>query len=70
MKLLRKLRSKIHEITRAADNQLYWDSLARQIGPNSIRESPEYVIIDNRLLARTIIAGIPPVSDLGDIRLI
>jgi hypothetical protein len=65
MKLLKKLRTKIHEITRAADNQLYWDSLARQIGPASIQESPEYVIIDNKLLARTIIAGIPPTSDIG-----
>jgi len=61
MKLLRKIRNKIDEISRAADNQLYWDSIARKIGPRSIKESPEYVIIDNKLLARTIIAGIPPV---------
>ncbi len=43
MKLLRKIRNKINEISRAADNQLYWDSIARQIGPSSIKESPEYV---------------------------
>jgi hypothetical protein len=43
MKLLRKLRNNIEVITRAADNQLYWDSIARQIGPSSIKESPEYV---------------------------
>jgi hypothetical protein len=65
MKLLRKIRNKIDEISRAADNQLYWDSIARKIGPRSIKESPEYVIIDNKLLARTIIAGIPPISDIG-----
>ena len=65
MKLLKKIRNKIDEISRAADNQLYWDSLSRKIGPTSIKESPEYVIIDNRLLARTIIAGIPPISDIG-----
>jgi conjugal transfer ATP-binding protein TraC len=65
MKLLRKIRNKIDEISRAADNQLYWDSIARKIGPRSIKESPEYVIIDNKLLARTIIIGIPPISDVG-----
>jgi hypothetical protein len=65
MKLLRKIRNKIDEISRAADNQLYWDSIARKIGPRSIKESPEYVIIDNKLLARTIIAGVPPISDIG-----
>jgi conjugal transfer ATP-binding protein TraC len=65
MKLLKKLRNKIDEVSKAADNQLYWDSIARQIGPSSIKESPEYVIINNKLLARTIIAGIPPTSDIG-----
>jgi len=43
MKLLRKLRNKIDEISRAADNQLYWDSLSRKIGPTSIKESPEFL---------------------------
>ncbi|HWQ96159.1 MAG TPA: ATP-binding protein [Candidatus Methylomirabilis sp.] len=65
LRTLRKIRNKIDEISRAADNQLYWDRLSRRIGPNSIKESPEYVIIDNKLFARTIIAGVPPISDIG-----
>ena len=62
---IKQIKTKINEISRTADNQLYWDSVARQIGPATIQEFPEYVLINNSILARTIIAGIPPTSDIG-----
>ncbi len=65
MKLLTNLKNKIELAKQAADNKMYWDSVARLVSPSTIKEFPEYILIDNRLMARCVIVGIPPCSDIG-----
>jgi len=60
-----KIKNKYTLIKNAAENKQYWDSLARQVSPAVIQEFPEHIIIDNRLIARTLIVGIPPTSDIS-----
>jgi len=65
MKLLNKLRNKIELAKQSADTELFWQSIARQITPATIEELPEYVLIDRKLMARCIIVGVPPTSDIS-----
>jgi hypothetical protein len=65
MRIFNKIRNKVEVIKRAVDEQSYWDSLARQVSPAVIEEFPEYILIDNRLMARTLLIGIPPTSDIS-----
>lgn len=65
MKLLDKFRRKVAVATMEAEKELYFDPLCREIAPSSIEEFPTYIRINHTTLARAIVAGIPPVSDLG-----
>lgn len=65
MKLLQKLKNKAAVATMNADRQMYFDSLPRIMGPATIEEFPRYIRIDGETLARCIVAGIPPTSDIS-----
>lgn len=65
MNLISKLRNKFEVAKQAADNELFWQNIARQVTPATIEELPEYVLIDKKLMARTIIVGVPPSSDIS-----
>jgi hypothetical protein len=64
-KLQTKFKNKIAVATMTAENQMYFDSLPRVIGPSTIEEFPTYIRINGETLARCIVAGIPPTSDLS-----
>lgn len=65
MKLLQKLRNKIAVATMQADKEIYFKNISRVISPSTIEEFPTHIRINGETLARTIIAGIPPVSSVG-----
>ncbi len=65
MRLLQKLRNKVEVAKQSADKELFWRNIARQVTPATIEEYPEYVSIDRKLLARCIIVGVPPSSDIS-----
>ncbi len=65
MRLLNKLKNKIELAKQHADRELFWRSIARQITPATLEEYPEYVLIDRKLMARCIIVGVPPTSDIN-----
>lgn len=65
MKLLTKLKNKVEVAKQAADTELFWQNIARQVTPATIEELPEYVLIDKKLMARCIIVGVPPSSDIS-----
>ncbi len=65
MKLIQKLKNKVELAKQSADKELFWQSIARQVTPATIEEFPEYVLIDRKLMARCIIVGVPPSSDIS-----
>ncbi len=65
MKLLEKFRNKATVAVMQADEKRYFDNLPRIIGPSTIEEFPRYIKINDTLLCRCIVAGIPPTSDLS-----
>jgi hypothetical protein len=65
IKKLQKLRNKVELAKQSADRELFWQSIARQVTPATIEELPEYVLIDRKLMARCIIVGVPPSSDIS-----
>ncbi len=64
-RLLERIKNKVEAAKQAADMELFWQSIARQITPATIEEYPEYVLIDRKLMARCIIVGVPPSSDIS-----
>jgi len=65
MKLLQRLKSKIAVATMQADKELYFKDISRVIAPSTIEELPQYIKINNEILARCIVAGIPPILDIS-----
>jgi len=65
IKILEKFKNKISVAKMAADRQIYFDSLPRIMGPSTIEEMPRYIVINDETLARCIVAGIPPTSDIS-----
>ncbi len=65
MKLLEKFKNKATVAVMQADEKKYFESLPRVIGPSTIEEYPRYIKINDSLLVRCIVAGIPPTSDLS-----
>jgi hypothetical protein len=62
---LEKLKNKVELAKQFADKELFWQSIARQISPSLLEEFPEYVWIDRKFMARCIIVGVPPTSDIA-----
>ncbi len=62
---LEKLKNKVELAKQFADKELFWQSIARQISPSLLEELPEYVWIDRKFMARCIIVGVPPTSDIA-----
>lgn len=65
MKLFQKLKRKVAIATMEADKQLYFNHLPRVIAPSTIEEFSTHIRINNETLARCVVAGIPPTSDLA-----
>jgi hypothetical protein len=65
MNIFQKLKRKVAVATMEADKELYFDHLPRVIAPSTIEEFPTHIRINNETMARCIVAGIPPTSDLA-----
>ncbi len=65
MGILQKFKNKVEVAKQAADSELWWRSVARQVTPAAIEELPEYVWIDRKYMARCIIVGVPPSADIS-----
>lgn len=65
MKLFQDFKRKVAVAMMKADEKVYFDHLARVIAPSTIEEFSTHIRINNETMARCIVAGIPPTSDLA-----
>jgi len=65
MSLFTKLKNKVAVATMQADKEIFFNNISRTIAPSSIIEYPTYIILNDETLARCIVAGIPPLSDIS-----
>uniref|UniRef100_A0A6M3IVY7 Putative ATPase domain containing protein n=4 Tax=viral metagenome TaxID=1070528 RepID=A0A6M3IVY7_9ZZZZ len=65
MKYLSRFKRKVAVAVMEAEKEMFFDSLPRRIAPATIEEMPTYIRINGTLMARCIVAGIPPTSDLS-----
>lgn len=65
MRLFQRFKNKVAVATMEADKQMFFDTLPRVIAPSTIEEFPRYIRINHETLARCVVAGIPPISDLS-----
>src|SRR3990172_3123102 len=58
-RIVRKLRERYYTAVKAAEQELFWRAIPRQVAPSLIEEYPEYLLMNRETLVKCLVVGVP-----------